>query len=64
MFLLYLSLCIIIAAIESPGLIRRRRYREFIFFMFVLLIGFFMGVGFFLKWPLSAPFEALAACFG
>jgi len=64
MFLLYLSLCIIIAAIEAPGLIRRHRYREFIFFMVVLLIGFFMGVGFFLKWPLSAPFEALAACFG
>lgn len=64
MILLYIGLCFLIVAFEAPGLIRRHQYGECSVFVFLLLIGFFMGVGFFLKWPLSAPFEAMAAYFG
>ncbi len=64
MIVVYMGLCILIAALEAPGLIRRRHYGELIVFMGLLLIGFMMGLGFFLKWPLSAPFEAMVSYFG
>ena len=64
MFLFFLGLCILILIIEAPGLIRQKHYKEFYALTFLLLIGFFMGLAFFLKWPLSAPFEAMISYFG
>lgn len=64
MFLIFVGLCILILIIEAPGLIRQKHYKEFYVLMVLLLIGFFMGLAFFLKWPLSVPFDALTTYFG
>ncbi|MBP1762232.1 MAG: hypothetical protein H6Q64_1774 [Firmicutes bacterium] len=64
MFLIFVGLCILILIIEAPGLIRQKHYKEFYALAILLLIGFSMGLAFFLKWPLTAPFDAVIAYFG
>jgi hypothetical protein len=63
-FLLFIALCLLIFFIEAPGLIRDKHYKELVIFLILLFIGFFMGLAFFLKWPLNAPFEAIVEYFG
>jgi hypothetical protein len=64
MFLVFVGLCILILIIEAPGLIRQKHYKEFYVLTVLLLIGFVMGLAFFWKWPLTAPFDAVTAYFG
>ncbi|NLV21209.1 MAG: hypothetical protein GXY49_04380 [Syntrophomonadaceae bacterium] len=64
MIWIYIALCLLILIIEVPGLIKQQHYRDLYVFMFLLVIGFFMGLAFFLKWPLFAPFAAMTSYFG
>jgi uncharacterized membrane protein len=64
MFSFFIALCILILIIEAPGLVRQKHYKELYALVILLLIGFFMGLAFFLKWPLAAPFNAVTAYFG
>lgn len=60
---LYTVLCLLIIIIEVPGLLRRQHYKELYVFMGLLLIGFVMGLAFFMKWPLFEPLAALTSYF-
>lgn len=55
---------LLIIIVEVPGLLRKRQYKELTAFMVVFLIGLYMGLAFFLQWPLIAPFEALTTYIG
>lgn len=50
---------ILIMITEVPGLLKQQQYKELTAFMMVFIIGLYMGLAFFLHWPLVAPFEAI-----
>jgi hypothetical protein len=64
MILILIVIYLLIMAIEVPGLLGKRQYKELTAFMIVFVIGLYMGLAFFLHWPLSAPFEALSTYMG
>lgn len=60
---LFISLVLLIFIIETPALLRRQYYKELYVFISLLLIGFFMGLTIFFKWPLSEIFVVLTTYF-
>lgn len=64
MIWILMAIYLLIIIIEVPTLLRKQLYKELTAFMVLFLIGFYMGLAFFLQWPLSAPFEALSAYMG
>lgn len=59
-----LIIYLLIIIVEVPGLLKKRLYIEFTAFMFVFLIGLYMGLAYFFQWPLRTPFEALTTYIG
>lgn len=60
---MFIGLVMLIFVIEAPALLRRQRYKGLFVFTSLLLIGFFMGLSIFFKWPLTELFTVLIAYF-